>query len=165
MKRFLLVFKMLFLSPVTLILVFGILTLMLLSGCSSTNYADKQTVINNHEELVKIDQSICEKYRSKSSDTVFYGCSVGESSDFYLSRKKSILNAKTLIADKLSSAIIKNESQTIKEDAKGIVKTYDSDETNTVWETSLDKYEIEYQKTFKSRGQFLTFTVLKYKIS
>ncbi len=36
MKRFWLVFKMLFLSPVTLILVFGILTMMLLSGCQYT---------------------------------------------------------------------------------------------------------------------------------
>ena len=75
------------------------------------------------------------------------------------------MNAKVIVSDSLSNSLIKNESQTIKEDTKtGISKTYDSSEVAQIFETSLNQYKIVYDKTFVQGGKYRSFIVIEYKL-
>lgn len=143
-----------------LILILG----LLLANCTSTNYADNKTVINDMSDFLKVNESVCSKY--KSSDKVLYGCGSAVSSDFNLSVSKALLDAKVFVADTLSNSIVKNESSNIKEDTKnGIVRNYDSNEKSQIFETSLSKYKVVYQKTFQQSGKFRSYVVIEYNLN
>ena len=54
---------------------------LLLVGCNSTNnYANKKTVISNMSDFLKVNESVCSKY--KSTDKIIYGCGTSTSKDF-----------------------------------------------------------------------------------
>ena len=78
--------------------------LVLLSACSK-NYAEKKTIINNSNDLLKLNAEICNKFKSDNSKT--YGCGSGLSSDLEVSKTKSLLNAKVNVADVVGSSILK----------------------------------------------------------
>ena len=143
-----------------------ILLLVLLGACSSNNLAyldDKQT-LNGNTELLKVNSDICNQF--KSTDKEFYSCGSGFSSDLELAKSKAILNAKINIADKISSTVLKNERQTIAETTKeGLVKNYSSDESNQIFETSLNRYVVVYDKSFLDTGKYRSFVVIKYQVN
>ena len=143
-----------------------ILLLVLLGACTSNNLAyleDKQT-LNGNTELLKVNSDICNQF--KSTDKEFYSCGSGFSSDLELAKSKAILNAKINIADKISSTVVKNERQTIAETTKeGLVKNYSSDESNQIFETSLNRYVVIYDKSFLDTGKYRSFVVIKYQVN
>ena len=143
-----------------------ILLLVLLGACTSNNLAyleDKQT-LNGNTELLKVNSDICNQF--KSTDKEFYSCGSGFSSDLELAKSKAILNAKINIADKISSTVLKNERQTIAETTKeGLVKNYSSDESNQIFETSLNRYVVVYDKSFLDTGKYRSFVVIKYQVN
>ena len=140
--------------------------LLLLGACASNNLAyleDKQT-LNGNTELLKVNFDICSQF--KSTDKEFYSCGSGFSSDLELAKSKAILNAKINIADKISSTVVKNERQTIAETTKdGLIKNYSSDESNQIFETSLNRYVVVYDKSFLDAGKYRSFVVIKYQVN
>jgi len=39
---------------------------LILAGCAQSNYASKKTVISNMNDFVKVNESVCGKYKSIS---------------------------------------------------------------------------------------------------
>lgn len=140
--------------------------IILLGACSSNNLAyleDKQT-LNGSTELLKVNSDICNQF--KSTDKEYYSCGSGFSSDLELAKSKAIFNAKINIADKISSTVLKNEKQTIAETTKeGLIKNYSSDEFNQIFETSLNRYVVVYDKSFLDAGKYRSFVVIKYQVN
>jgi len=139
------------------IILFG----FLLVGCSQSNYAQKKTVISNMSDFLKVNESVCSKY--KSTDKKMYGCGTSTSKDFELAKSKALLQAKVIVSDSLSNSIIKSENQKIKEDTKsGITREYTSNETNQIFETNINNYRIVYDKTFVQSGKYRSYIVIEY---
>jgi len=134
-----------------------------LTGCAQSNYASKKTVISNMTDFLKVNESVCGKY--KSSEKKLYGCGTSTSKDFEIAKSKALLNAKVIVSDSLSNSIIKNENQKVKEDTKnGVTKEYSSNETNQIFETNLNNYKIVYDKTFVQAGKYRSYIVIEYKL-
>ena len=134
----------------------------ILVGCSSSNISKNKTTITNQADFVKVNESICKKY--KSTDKILYGCGSATSKSFDLAKSKALLNAKVIVSDSLSNSIVKNESQTISETDKGIKKEYNSTETGQIFETNLNQYKIVYDKTFVQSGKYRSFIVIAYSL-
>jgi hypothetical protein len=136
---------------------------LVLTGCAQSNYASKKTVISNMTDFLKVNESVCGKY--KSSEKKLYGCGTSTSKDFEIAKSKALLNAKVIVSDSLSNSIIKNENQKVKEDTKnGISREYSSNETNQIFETNLNNYKIVYDKTFVQSGKYRSYIVIEYKL-
>ena len=134
-----------------------------LTGCTQSNYASKKTVISNMTDFLKVNESVCGKY--KSSEKKLYGCGTSTSKDFEIAKSKALLNAKVIVSDSLSNSIIKNENQKVKEDTKnGVTREYSSNETNQIFETNLNNYKIVYDKTFVQAGKYRSYIVIEYKL-
>ena len=134
-----------------------------LTGCAQSNYASKKTVISNMTDFLKVNESVCGKY--KSSEKKLYGCGTSTSKDFEIAKSKALLNAKVIVSDSLSNSIIKNENQKVKENTKnGITREYSSNETNQIFETNLNNYKIVYDKTFVQAGKYRSYIVIEYKL-
>lgn len=144
-----------------LLIIFIITTLF---SCSSNiaKLEDKNT-INGGPDLISTYSTICNEY--KSTDKEFYSCGSGYSSDLDLSRNKAVLQAKTNIADKISSTVLKNEKEQIVETTKdGVNKKFDSNSSSQVFETTLNKYQIIYDKSFYESGKYRSFVIIKYSV-
>ena len=89
----------------------------LLAACSSVDknldFAQSKTMINNDQEIIKIYDGVCNKFKSDTKKV--YGCGIGLSADLKLSKSKAVLDAKVAVADIVSSTIVKKESQISKE--------------------------------------------------
>lgn len=136
---------------------------LILVNCSSSNLSklDDKNSISGGTDLIQVASLICSEY--KSTDTVFYSCGSGYSSDLELSRAKAILQAKVNVADVLGSTVVKNEREEVTERTKeGLSKNYNSNISSQVFETSLNKYQIVYSKDFYEAGKYRSFIVLKY---
>ena len=114
-------------------------------------------------DFLKVNESVCGQF--KSTDKILYGCGTSTSKDFELAKSKALLQAKVLVSDSLSNSVIKSENQKVKEDTKsGIVREYTSNETNQIFETSLNNYRIVYDKTFVQSGKYRSYIVIEYDI-
>jgi len=136
-----------------------IILITILTACSN-NFAEKKTIINNSNDLLKLNAEICNKFKSDKSKT--FGCGSGLSSDLEVSKTKSLLNAKINVADVVGSSILKSEKQTRTENNKGVISKYQTTEENKILETSLNNYKVVFSKTFKQGNKFRTYTVIKY---
>src|SRR6056300_757832 len=132
--------------------VITIIAVIFLTGCSQSNYANKKTVISNMSDFLKVNESVCSKY--KSSDKKLYGCGTSTSKDFELAKAKALLQAKVIVSDSLSNSIIKSS----------ITREYTSNETNQIFETNLNNYKIVYDKTFVQSGKYRSYIVIEYKL-
>jgi len=135
-----------------------------LFNCSSNmaKLEDKNT-INGSTDLISTYSTICNEY--KSTEKEFYSCGSGYSSDLDLARNKAVLQAKTNIADKISSTVLKNEKEVIIETTKeGVNKKFDSNSSSQVFETTLNKYQIIYDKSFYESGKFRSFIIIKFTL-
>ena len=95
---------------------------------------------------------------------MIFGCGQGLSNDMELSKTKAILSAKVSVADIISSSIVKNETTTIKENIKGVKRTYDSNVSNDVLEQNISLYRIVDSMVLLENGKYLTFVVLEYPL-
>jgi len=138
-----------------------ILVSFILIGCSS-NISKNKTTLTNQADFVKVNESICKKY--KSTNKILYGCGTASSKSFDLAKSKALLNSKVIVSDSLSNSIVKNESQTVSETDKGIKRDYNSTETGQIFETSLSQYKIVYDKTFVQNGKYRSFIVIAYSL-
>ena len=138
-----------------------ILVSFILIGCSS-NISKNKTTLTNQSDFVKVNESICKKY--KSTNKILYGCGTASSKSFDLAKSKALLNSKVIVSDSLSNSIVKNESQTVSETDKGIKRDYNSTETGQIFETNLNLYKIVYDKTFVQSGKYRSFIVIKYNL-
>jgi len=139
---------------------------LLLVGCSSNNLSklDNKSVINNKNDLIKTQNQICNSFKSEDTK-VMYSCGSGVSKDLNLSRKKSLLESKTNLQDKISSMVVKNEIQNIEEDSKtGIKKSYSSEEQSSFGESYINGYQIVFDKTFMYQAKYYSFVVIKYSL-
>ena len=140
---------------------------VLLVGCSSTSKLsklDNKVSIQGGSELIKIQNQICSEF--KSEDKLLYSCGSGYSSDIQLSKKKSLLDSKVKLQDKISSMIVKSEIQNIEEDSKtGLKKKYSSEEQSSFSESYLNGYQVVFDKTFLYKSKYYSFVVIKYQLS
>ena len=134
---------------------------LVLVGCSS-NISKNKTTLTNQSDFIKVNESICKKY--KSTNKILYGCGTASSKSFDLAKSKALLNSKVIVSDSLSNSIVKNESQTVSENSKGIKREYNSTETGQIFETSLSQYKIVYDKTFVQNGKYRSFIVIAYSL-
>ena len=136
---------------------------LILSNCSSSNLSklnDKNS-ISSGTDLIQTYSIVCSEY--KSTNTEFFSCGSGFSNDLDLSRAKAILQAKLNIADVLGSTVIKNEKEQINESTKdGLNKRYDSNISSQVFETTLNKYQVVWDKSFYENGKYRSFVIIKY---
>lgn len=136
---------------------------LILSGCSSSNLSklnDKNS-ISSGTDLIQTYSVVCSEY--KSTNTEFFSCGSGFSNDLDLSRAKAILQAKLNIADVLGSTVIKNEKEQVNESTKdGLNKRYDSNISSQVFETTLNKYQVVWDKSFYENGKYRSFVIIKY---
>ena len=92
-------------------------------------------------------------------------CGSGYSSDINLSRKKSLLDSKVRLQDKISSMVVKNEINNVEENSEtGIKKTYSSNEQSSFSENYINGYQIVFDKTFLHKGKYYSFVVIKYNL-
>ena len=138
-----------------------ILVSFILIGCSG-NISKNKTTLTNQSDFVKVNESICKKY--KSTNKILYGCGTASSKSFDLAKSKALLNSKVIVSDSLSNSIVKNESQTVSENSKGIKREYNSTESGQIFETSLSQYKIVYDKTFVQNGKYRSFIVIAYSL-
>jgi hypothetical protein len=136
---------------------------LILSGCSSSNLSklnDKNS-ISSGTDLIQTYSVVCSEY--KSTNTEFFSCGSGFSTDLDLSKAKAILQAKLNIADVLGSTVIKNEKEQVNESTKdGLNKRYDSNISSQVFETTLNKYQVVWDKSFYENGKYRSFVIIKY---
>jgi hypothetical protein len=136
---------------------------LILSGCSSSNLSklnDKNS-ISSGTDLIQTYSVVCSEY--KSTNTEFFSCGSGFSNDLDLSKAKAILQAKLNIADVLGSTVIKNEKEQVSESTKdGLNKRYDSNISSQVFETTLNKYQVVWDKSFYENGKYRSFVIIKY---
>jgi len=136
---------------------------LLLSGCSTSNLSklDDKNNISGGTDLIQTYAIVCKEY--KSTATELYSCGSGFSNDLDLSKAKAILQAKLNIADVLGSTVIKNEKESITESTKdGLNKKYNSDISSQVFETTLNKYSVVWDKSFYENGKYRSFVIIKY---
>jgi hypothetical protein len=74
------------------------------------------------------------------------------------------LEGKLLLADILSSTLVKNESIYKKENNKGITTQYESTGTSQVVEASVNGYVVEYKKVLRQDNKWNTFLILSYRL-
>jgi len=136
---------------------------LILTGCNSSNLSklNDKLSISSGTDLIQTYSVVCSEY--KSSNTEFFSCGSGFSNDLDLSRAKAILQAKLNIADVLGSTVIKNEKEQINESTKdGLNKRYDSNISSQVFETTLNKYQVVWEKSFYENGKYRSFVIIKY---
>ena len=136
---------------------------LILTGCNSSNLSklNDKSSISSGTDLIQTYSVVCSEY--KSTNTEFFSCGSGFSNDLDLSRAKAILQAKLNIADVLGSTVIKNEKEQINESTKdGLNKRYDSNISSQVFETTLNKYQVVWEKSFYENGKYRSFVIIKY---
>lgn len=136
---------------------------LILTGCNSSNLSklNDKSSISSGTDLIQTYSVVCSEY--KSTNTEFFSCGSGFSNDLDLSRAKAILQAKLNIADVLGSTVIKNEKEQINESTKdGLNKRYDSNISSQVFETTLNKYQVVWDKSFYENGKYRSFVIIKY---
>ena len=139
-----------------------ILVSLLLSNCTNSYVKNKKT-ITSPDDLQKFINVYCNK--NKQTDRVIRVCGNGWSKDVNISSQKSILDAKLKIADITQHSIVSNEVITLKENGKGITKTYDLTADSKLEGVSIAGYKIVHKKVLKEKSGWRTMVLIEYKIS
>jgi hypothetical protein len=136
---------------------------LVLVNCSQNNLnrLNDKTNITGGTDLIQTYALICNEYRN--TDTEYFSCGSGFSTDLDLARAKAILQAKINVADILGSTLMKNEKEQVIETTKdGLYKKYDSSVSSQVFETTLNRYKIVWDKSFYENGKYRSFIIIKY---
>tara|TARA_B100000214_G_scaffold346654_1_gene297423 strand:- start:157 stop:594 length:438 start_codon:yes stop_codon:yes gene_type:complete len=139
-----------------------ILVSLLLSNCTNSYVKNKKT-ITSPDDLQKFINVYCNK--NKQTDRVIRVCGNGWSKDVNISSQKSILDAKLKIADITQHSIVSNEIITLKENGKGITKTYDLTADSKLEDVSIAGYKIVHKKVLKEKSGWRTLVLIEYKLT
>jgi len=135
---------------------------LLLSNCTNSYVKNKKS-IHSPNDLMKFTNIWCEK--NKSTDKIIRMCGSGWSKDLTISENKAILSAKLKIADITQHTLLRNEMITHKENAKGVVKSYEMNADNQLTEATISGYKIVSKKVMKEKNGWRTMVLLAYNMS
>ena len=144
---------------IILIMIIG----LMMSNCSNSSYVKNKKTITSPDDLQKFINVYCNK--NKQSDRVIKVCGNGWSKDVNISSQKSILDAKLKIADITQHSLVSNEVITLKENGKGITKTYDLTADSKLEDVSIAGYKIIHKKVLKEKSGWRTLVLIEYKLS
>ena len=139
-----------------------VLMSLVLSNCTNSYVKNKKT-ITSPNDLMKFTNVWCEK--NKSTDDLIRMCGQGWSKDLSISEQKAIINAKLKIADITQHSIIKSEKIKHKENAKGVIKSYERNADNKLENASIVGYKIVTKKVLKEKNGWRTMVLIEYKNS
>ena len=133
----------------------------MLSNCSNSYVKNKKT-ITSPDDLMKFTNVWCEK--NKSTDKVIRMCGQGWSKDLSISEQKAIMDSKLKIADITQHSLIKNEKISLKDNKKGIDKSYEMNAENILHEATISGYKIISKKVLKEKNGWRTMVLLEYNL-
>ncbi len=139
-----------------------VLMSLVLSNCTNSYVKNKKMIISPND-LMKFTNIWCEK--NKSTDNLIRMCGQGWSKDLSISEQKAIINAKLKIADITQHSIIKSEKIKHKENAKGVIKSYEMNADNKLENASIVGYKIVTKKVLKEKNGWRTMVLIEYKNS
>lgn len=134
---------------------------LLLTNCSNSYVKNKKT-INSPNDLMKFTNVWCEK--NKSTDKVIRMCGQGWSKDLSISESKAILDSKLKIADITQHSLVRSEKISLKDDNKGIVKSYEMNADNTLTDATISGYKIVSKKVMKEKNGWRTMVLLEFNL-
>ena len=142
---------------ITLILIMS----FLLTNCSNS-YVKNKKIISSPNDLMKFTNVWCEK--NKSTDKIIRMCGQGWSKDLSISEQKAIMDSKLKIADITQHSLIKNEKISLKDNKKGIDKSYEMNAENILQEATISGYKIISKKVLKEKNGWRTMVLLEYNL-
>jgi hypothetical protein len=134
---------------------------LLLTNCTNSYVKNKKT-INSPNDLMKFTNVWCEK--NKSTDKVIRMCGQGWSKDLSISESKAILDSKLKIADITQHSLVRSEKITLKDDNKGVVKSYEMNADNTLTDATISGYKIVSKKVMKEKNGWRTMVLLEFNL-
>ena len=144
---------------IILIMIIG----LMMSNCSNSSYVKNKKTITSPDDLQKFVNVYCNK--NKQTDKVIKVCGNGWSKDLQISESKAVLSAKIKIADITQHSLVSNEVITLKENGKGITKTYDLTADSKLEDVSIAGYKIIHKKVLKEKSGWRTLVLIEYKLS
>ena len=142
---------------ITLILIMS----FLLTNCSNS-YVKNKKIISSPNDLMKFTNVWCEK--NKSTDKVIRMCGQGWSKDLTISEQKAIMDSKLKIADITQHSLNKNEKISLKDNKKGVDKSYEMNAENILQEATISGYKIISKKVLKEKNGWRTMVLLEYNL-
>jgi len=134
---------------------------LLLTNCTNSYVKNKKT-INSPNDLMKFTNVWCEK--NKSTDKVIRMCGQGWSKDLSISESKAILDSKLKIADITQHSLVRSEKISLKDDNKGVVKSYEMNADNTLTDATISGYKIVSKKVMKEKNGWRTMVLLEFNL-
>lgn len=134
---------------------------LLLTNCTNSYVKNKKT-INSPNDLMKFTNVWCEK--NKSTDKVIRMCGQGWSKDLSISESKAILDSKLKIADITQHSLVRSEKISLKDDNKGVVKSYEMNADNTLTDATISGYKIVSKKVMKEKNGWRTMVLLEFSL-
>ena len=144
---------------IILIMIIG----LMMSNCSNSSYVKNKKTITSPDDLQKFVNVYCNK--NKQTDKVIKVCGNGWSKDLQISESKAVLSAKIKIADITQHSLVSNEVITLKENGKGITKTYNLTADSKLEDVSIAGYKIIHKKVLKEKSGWRTLVLIEYKLS
>ena len=138
-----------------------IIVSLLLTNCSNSYVKNKKT-INSPNDLMKFTNVWCEK--NKSTDKVIRMCGQGWSKDLSISESKAILDSKLKIADITQHSLVRSEKISLKDDNKGVVKSYEMNADNTLTDATISGYKIVSKEVMKEKNGWRTMVLLEFNL-
>ena len=135
---------------------------LILTNCTNS-YVNNKKKISSPNDLMKFTNVWCEK--NKSTDNLIKMCGQGLSKDLSISEQKAVMNAKLKIADIIQHSIVKSEKIKHKENAKGVIKSYEMNADNKLENVSMVGYKIITKKVLKEKNGWRTMVLIEYKNS
>tara|TARA_B100000767_G_scaffold274415_1_gene307331 strand:+ start:526 stop:939 length:414 start_codon:yes stop_codon:yes gene_type:complete len=135
---------------------------LILTNCTNS-YVNNKKKISSPNDLMKFTNVWCEK--NKSTDNLIKMCGQGWSKDLSISEQKAVMNAKLKIADIIQHSIVKSEKIKHKENAKGVIKSYEMNADNKLENVSMVGYKIITKKVLKEKNGWRTMVLIEYKNS
>ena len=143
---------------IILIMIIG----LMMSNCTNSSYVKNKKTITSPDDLQKFVNVYCDK--NKQTDKVIKVCGNGWSKDLNISESKAVLSAKIKIADITQHLLASNEVITLKENDKGITKTYDLTADSKLEDVSIAGYKIVHKKVLKEKSGWRTLVLLEFKL-
>ena len=135
---------------------------LLLTNCSNS-YVKNKKRINSPNDLMKFTNIWCEK--NKTTDKKILMCGSAWSKDLGISESKAIMSAKLKIADVTSHTMVRSEKVMHKENAKGVVKSYEMNADNQLIDVTIAGYRVLHKKILKEKNGWRTMVLLEYKLT
>ena len=144
---------------IILIMIIG----LMMSNCTNSSYVKNKKTITSPDDLQKFINLYCNK--NKQTDRVIKVCGNGWSKSLQISESKAVLSAKIKIADITQHSIVSNEVITLKENGKGITKTYNLTADSKLEDVSIAGYKIVHKKVLKEKSGWRTLVLIEYKLT